>query len=150
MVVKAPNKWIIAGTVMTGTIMAALDASIVNVALPQMSGTFGATIEEITWAVIGYMLSNVIIMPLIAWLSARFGRKRVYVASVLLFTAASMCCGLARTLPAMVTFRVLQGAGGGVLMTASQAILREAFPAAEQGVAMGVYGMGVVFAPALG
>jgi DHA2 family multidrug resistance protein len=150
MVARGPNKWVIAGTVMAGTIMAALDASIVNVALPQMSGTFGATIEEITWVVTGYMLSNVIIMPLIAWLSARFGRKRVYVASVLLFTAASMCCGLARTLPMMVTFRVLQGAGGGVLMTVAQAILREAFPLHEQGIAMGVYGMGVVLAPALG
>jgi DHA2 family multidrug resistance protein len=145
-----PHKWVVAVTVMTGTIMAALDASIVNVALPEMGGTLGVTIEEITWVVTGYMLANVIIMPLIAWLSARFGRKQVYVASVLLFTVASMCCGLARTLPVMVIFRMLQGAGGGVLMTASQAILREAFPAAEQGVAMGVYGMGVVFAPALG
>ena len=146
----APNKWVIAGTVMTGTIMAALDASIVNVALPQMSGTLGVTIEEITWVVTGYMLSNVFVMPLIAWLSARFGRKRMYVASVLLLTGASMCCGLARTLPMMVTFRALQGAGGGVLMTVSQAILREAFPRHKQGVAMGVYGMGVVLAPALG
>ena len=81
------------GTVMTGTIMAALDASIVYVALPQMSGTLGVTIEEITWVVTGYMLSNVFVMPLIAWLSARFGRKRMDVASVLLFTGASMCCG---------------------------------------------------------
>jgi len=111
MVASTPNKWVIAGTVMTGTIMAALDASIVNVALPDMSGTLGATIEEITWVVTGYMLSNVIIMPLIAWLSVRFGRKRMYAASALLFTAASMCCGLARTLPMMVLFRVLQGAG---------------------------------------
>ncbi|PYP25287.1 MAG: hypothetical protein DMD55_12835 [Gemmatimonadetes bacterium] len=80
MAARPSNKWVIAGTVMTGTIMAALDASIVNVALPEMSGTFGATIEEITWVVTGYMLSNVIAMPLIAWLSARFGRKRMYVA----------------------------------------------------------------------
>jgi len=150
MVASTPNKWVIAGTVMTGTIMAALDASIVNVALPDMSGTLGATIEEITWVVTGYMLSNVIIMPLIAWLSVRFGRKRMYAASALLFTAASMCCGLARTLPMMVLFRVLQGAGGGVLMTVSQAILREAFPLHEQGIAMGVYGMGMVLAPAFG
>lgn len=146
----APHKWLIAVTVMTGTIMAALDASIVNVALPPMSGTLGVTIEEITWVVTGYMLSNVIIMPLIAWLSARFGRKRVYLASAFLFTGASMACGLARTLPVLVLFRVFQGAGGGVLMTVSQAILREAFPAREQGVAMGVYGMGVVLAPAFG
>lgn len=147
---RSPNKWVIAVTVMTGTIMAALDASIVNVALPQMSGSLGVTIEEITWVITGYMLSNVIIMPLIAWLSSRFGRKRMYLASAVLFTAASMCCGLARTLPVMIVFRVLQGAGGGVLMTVSQAILREAFPREEQGMAMGVYGMGVVLAPAFG
>lgn len=145
-----PNKWIVAGTVLTGTIMAVLDASIVNVALPSMSGTLGATIEEITWVVTGYMLSNVIVMPLIAWLSARFGRTRFYLASVVLFTASSMCCGLARTLPLLVAFRVVQGFGGGVLMTVSQAILRETFPPAEQGLAMGLYGMGVVLAPAIG
>lgn len=145
-----PHKWIVAGTVLTGTIMAVLDASIVNVALPNMSGELGATVEEITWVVTGYLLSNVIIMPLIAWLSARFGRKRLYVASVVLFTASSMACGLARTLPLLVGFRVLQGFGGGVLMTVSQAILRETFPVAEQGLAMGVYGMGVVLAPAFG
>ena len=150
MAARPSNKWVIAGTVMTGTIMAALDASIVNVALPEMSGTFGATIEEITWVATGYMLSNVIAMPLIAWLSARFWRKRMYVASFVSFTAASMCCGLARTLPVMVLFRIVQGAGGGVLMTVSQAILREAFPRHEQGMAMGVYGMGVVLAPAFG
>jgi DHA2 family multidrug resistance protein len=146
----APHKWVIAGTVLTGTLMSALDASIVNVALPDMSGTLGVTIEEITWVITGYMLSNVIIMPLIAWLAARFGRKRVYLASVILFTATSMTCGLARTLPLLVVFRVLQGAGGGVLMTVSQAILRESFPLEEQGMAMGIYGMGVVLAPAFG
>jgi DHA2 family multidrug resistance protein len=135
---------------MTGTIMAVLDASIVNVALPSMSGELGATVEEITWVVTGYMLSNVIVMPLIAWLSARFGRTRFYVASVVLFTLSSMGCGLARTLPVLVGFRVLQGFGGGVLMTVSQAILRETFPPAEQGLAMGIYGMGVVLAPAFG
>lgn len=135
---------------MTGTIMSVLDTSIVNVALPDMSGTLGATIEQITWVVTGYMLSNVIIMPIIALLSARFGRKNFYLASVILFTAASMACGLARTLPTMVAFRIVQGMGGGVLITVSQAILRETFPPAEQGTAMGVYGMGVVLAPAFG
>ncbi|HEX7079254.1 MAG TPA: DHA2 family efflux MFS transporter permease subunit [Candidatus Eisenbacteria bacterium] len=147
---RRPHKWVIAGTVLTGTVMAVLDSSIVNVALPDMSGTLGATIEEITWVVTGYILANVIIMPIIGLLSARFGRKRFYIANVVLFTAASMLCGVARTLPLMVAFRVLQGIGGGVLITVSQAILRESFPASEQGVAMGIYGMGVVLAPAIG
>ncbi len=147
---SAPNKWVVAGTVMTGTIMAVLDSSIVNVALPDMSGSLGATIEQITWVITGYILANVIIMPIIALLAARFGRKRVYMLSVLAFTGASMACGAARNLPLIVVFRIIQGLGGGVLITVSQAILRETFPVEEQGVAMGVYGMGVVLAPAIG
>lgn len=130
--------------------MAVLDTSIVNVALPSMSGTMGATIEQITWVVTGYILANVIIMPLVALLSGRFGRKNFYLANVVIFTAASMACGLARNLPMMVFFRALQGIGGGVLLTVSQAILRETFPAEEQGTAMGIFGLGVVLAPAFG
>jgi DHA2 family multidrug resistance protein len=144
------HKWLIAGSVMTGTIMAVLDTTIVNVALPSISGTLGATIEQITWVVTGYILANVIIMPLVALLSQRFGRKNFYIASVIIFTLASMACGLARNLPAMVFFRALQGIGGGVLLTVSQAILRETFPAEEQGTAMGIFGLGVVLAPAFG
>src|SRR6187551_188012 len=113
---------------MIGTIMAVLDSSIVNVALPSMSGTLGVTIEQITWVVTGYILANVIIMPIIALLSSRFGRKRFYIASVITFTIASMLCGVARSLPLVVFFRILQGVGGGVLITVSQAILRETFP----------------------
>jgi DHA2 family multidrug resistance protein len=145
-----PNKWLVTAAVLTGTIMAVLDSSIVNVALPKMSGTLACSIEEITWVVTAYILSNVIVMPMIAMLSARFGRKRVYLTSVVLFTASSMACGMARTLPLMIVFRVLQGAGGGVLQTVSQAILRETFPPEEQGIAMGLFGMGAVVAPAVG
>ncbi len=144
------NKWVVAGTVLTGTVMAVLDSSIVNVALPNMRGTLGATVEEITWVVTAYILANVIVMPIVGLLSARFGRKRLFMASVALFTLASMACGLARSLPTMVVFRILQGLGGGVIITVPQAILRETFPAEEQGLAMGIYGMGVVLAPAIG
>jgi DHA2 family multidrug resistance protein len=147
---QAPHKWIVAGTVLTGTIMAVLDSSIVNVALPDMSGTMGVTIEEITWVVTAYILAQVIVMPITGLLSARFGRKRFYLASVVLFTASSMACGLAHGLGSMVLFRVLQGFGGGVLLTVSQAILRESFPPEEQGIAMGLYGLGAVLAPAFG
>jgi MFS transporter, DHA2 family, multidrug resistance protein len=145
-----PNKWVVAGTVLIGTIMAVLDSSVVNVALPDMSGTLGATIEEITWVVTGYILATVIVMPITGMLSSRFGRKNFYVAMVVLFTAASMACGLARSLPVMIAFRALQGIGGGALITISQAILRESFPPKEQGLAMGLYGFGVVLAPAIG
>jgi MFS transporter, DHA2 family, multidrug resistance protein len=147
---QAPHKWIVAGTVLTGTIMAVLDSSIVNVAIPDMSGTLGVTIEEITWVVTAYILAQVIVMPITGLLAARFGRKRFYMASVILFTAASMACGSARGLGSMVVFRVIQGFGGGVLLTVSQAILRETFPPEEQGLAMGLYGLGAVLAPAFG
>src|ERR1051326_4422468 len=94
-----PHKWIVAGTVLTGTIMAVLDSSIVNVALPDMSGTLGVTIEEITWVVTAYILAQVIVMPITGLLASRSGRKRFYMSSVVLFTGASMACGLARGLP---------------------------------------------------
>jgi len=144
------HKWVVAGTVLTGTIMAVLDASIVNVALPSMTGTFGASVEEITWVVTGYILAQVIMMPLTALLSARFGRRNFYLFSLALFTLSSMFCGVAQTLPVMVFFRVLQGLAGGVLTIVSQAILRESFPPEEQAMAMGMYGLGVVVAPAVG
>jgi DHA2 family multidrug resistance protein len=151
--VSAPpevSKWVVAGTVLTGTIMAVLDSSIVNVALPHMQGSLGATVEQITWVATGYILANVIIMPMIGFLSLRIGRKRLYMAAVAVFTIASMLAGMAWNLPSMVFFRIIQGAGGGAIIPISQAILRESFPAEEQGMAMGLYGLGVVLAPAFG
>lgn len=135
---------------MTGTVMATIDMSIVNVALPNMRGTLGASVEEITWVATGYILSSVIIMPLIAFLSSRFGRKRFFIFSVLLFTGASMLCGTAWDLSSMVAFRILQGIGGGTLIPVAQAILRETFPPEEQAMAMGIYGLGVIMGPAFG
>ena len=145
-----PNKWVITLTVMLGTFMAVLDTSIVNVALPYMRGNLGASVEEITWVATGYMLSTVCVMPSIAFLSSRFGRKRFYVACIAVFTATSMLCGLAWDLPSMVLFRGLQGVGGGALMPISQAILRETFPPEEQSMAMGIFGLGVTMGPAFG
>ena len=135
---------------MTGTVMAAIDTSIVNVALPHMRGTLGASVEEITWVSTGYILSSVIIMPIIALLSSRFGRKRFFIFCVLLFTFASMLCGIAWDLTSMVIFRIMQGIGGGALIPVSQAILRETFPPEEQAMAMGIYGLGVIMGPAFG
>lgn len=145
-----PGKWTITFTVMTATVMAALDISIVNVSLPYMRGTLNASVEEITWVATGYMLSNVIVMPLIAFLSNRFGRQRFLMFSVLLFTCSSMACGMARSLTSMVLFRAIQGIGGGALIPVSQAILRETFSREEQGLAMGIYGLGVILGPAIG
>jgi MFS transporter, DHA2 family, multidrug resistance protein len=144
------NKWMITLTIMTGAIMSALDTSIVNVALPYMRGNLGASVEEITWVATAYILSSVIMMPIVALLSARFGRKNLFMGSVLLFTLTSMLCGLAWDLPSMVVFRTLQGIGGGALMPISLAILRESFPPEEHGMAMGLFGLGVVLGPAFG
>jgi DHA2 family multidrug resistance protein len=144
------HKWLITITVMTGAVMSALDTSIVNVALPHMMGSLGASVEEITWVSTGYILSSVIIMPIIALLSSRFGRKNFYLFCVVLFTCASTMCGFAWDLPSMVFFRIVQGIGGGTLIAASQAILRETFPPREQGIAMGIYGLGVILGPAIG
>jgi DHA2 family multidrug resistance protein len=135
---------------MTGTIMSSLDSSIVNVALPYMQGNFGASVTEIAWVSTAYILSNVMTMPIIAMISARFGRKNFYLFSVVLFVASSMLCGLAWNLPSMIVFRILQGIGGGTLIPVSQAVLRETFPPREQGMAMGIYGLGVILGPACG
>ena len=147
---RGSHKWLIALTIMTGNIMSSLDISIVNVALPHMRGTLGASVEEITWVSTGYILANVIIMPIVAFLSSRFGRKNYYIFSVLLFTGASMLCGIAWDLTSMVVFRIIQGIGAGALIPVSQAILRETFPPKEQAMAMGIFGVGVMLGPAIG
>jgi DHA2 family multidrug resistance protein len=147
---QGTDKWLISATVIMGTIMAALDISIVNVALPYMRGNLGASVEEITWVATGYILSNVIIMPLVAMMSARYGRKRFYLGSIFLFTATSLLCAVSWDLTSLVVFRIIQGAGGGAIIPVGQAILRETFPPEEQGMAMGMYGFGVVLGPAFG
>jgi DHA2 family multidrug resistance protein len=146
----AANKWLVTLTVMTATIMAALDISIVNVALPYMRGNLGASVEEITWVATGYLLSNVIVMPMIAMLTARFGRRNFYLFSILLFTLTSMLCGVAWDLSSLIVYRTLQGIGGGAIIPISQAILRESFPPEEQGKIIGIYGLGVILGPAFG
>lgn len=144
------NKWLVTATVMLGTMMNAIDTSIVNVALPYMRGNLGASVEEITWVSTGFILSNVIIMPIIALLSSRFGRKNFYIFSILIFTLASLLCGLAGSLQSLVLYRVFQGIGGGAITPLSQAILRENFKPEEQGMAMGIFGLGVILGPAFG
>jgi DHA2 family multidrug resistance protein len=144
------NKWLIAAAVTFGTLMGTIDTSIVNVALPHLRGTLSATVEEITWVSTGYVVASVIIMPLTAWLGARFGRKRIYLAGLVLFLIGSYFCGAARTLPMLVFFRILQGLGAGALQPTEQAILRETFPPEEQGMAMGLYGFAIMLGPAVG
>ena len=144
------NRWLVTVAVTVGTLMGAIDASIVNVAIPYIRANLGATITEITWISTGYLIALVIIMPLTAWLGITFGRKRVYMACLAIFTLASFFCGSARTLLTLVLFRVIQGAGAGALQPTEQAILRETFPVEQQGLAMGLYGFAVMIGPAVG
>lgn len=137
-------------TVMMGAFMMSVNTQSVNVALPHMQGFLGTSVEEITWVSTGYILSSVIIMPLVGWMSARFGRRRFYMASVFLFILSSILCGLSWNLSSIIAFRVLQGIGGGTMMPVAQAILQETFPREEQGKAMGIFGLGVVLGPAVG
>jgi MFS transporter, DHA2 family, multidrug resistance protein len=144
------NPWVIALTVMLATFMEVLDTSVANVALPHIAGNLAASIDESTWVLTAYLVSNAIVLPLAGWFSALFGRKRFYMICVSAFTVASFLCGLAPSLNALVIFRVLQGIGGGALQPISQAILVESFPKRKQGMGMAVYGMGVVLAPIIG
>ena len=144
------NPWLIAGTVMLATFMEVLDTSIANVSLPHIAGSLSATVDESTWVLTSYLISNAIILPLTGWLSMLFGRKRLYITCVLLFTLSSLMCGVAPNLFLLILFRVIQGAGGGGLQPISQAILVESFKKKQQGMAMAMYGMGVVVAPIIG
>ncbi|HET8733238.1 MAG TPA: DHA2 family efflux MFS transporter permease subunit [Anaeromyxobacteraceae bacterium] len=147
---RRANKWVVAVAVSFGTLMGAIDASIVNVALPQIRGAVGATIQEITWITTGFAMATVIVMPLTAFLGRLFGQKRVYLASLVLFIVGSALCGVAQTLPQVVLFRLLQGFGAGALQPTEQAILRQTFPPEEQGMAMALFAMAVMLGPAIG
>ncbi len=144
------NKWIIAGVVMFGAFMAVMDISVVNVALPHMMGTFGESLSAITWVATSYSIAEIIMVSMAGWFSTLLGRKRLYLLSFALFTVGSILCGTAHTFTQMMIYRTIQGIGGGSLIPVSQAILREAFPHEQQGIAMAIYGMGVVLAPATG
>ncbi len=144
------NPWIIALTVTLATFMEVLDTSIANVALPHISGSLGASADEGTWVLTSYLVSNAIVLPMSGWLTTVFGRKRFYMTCVAVFTLSSIFCGLAPTLPLLILFRVIQGAGGGGMGPSEQAILADTFPPEKRGLAFSVYGMAVVVAPAIG
>jgi DHA2 family multidrug resistance protein len=147
---RAAEKWLVAVSVMLGTILEVLDTSIVNVALPHMQGAFSASVDEITWVLTSYLVANGIVIPMTGWLSSRIGRKRYFLASIALFTLASMVCGAAPDLRTMVLFRVVQGLGGAAMLPSSQAILMETFPPDEQPIAMATWGVGLMVAPVIG
>lgn len=143
-------KWVIAITAALGAILEIIDTSIVNVAMPDIQGNLGATLAEVGWISTGYACANVVMIPLTAWLSDRFGRKRYLIFSLAGFTIASVLCGLAPNLPMLIVSRVLQGLCGGGLLAKAQSVLFETFPKKEQPAAQALFGIGVIAGPAFG
>jgi len=146
----AINPWIIAVTVTLATFMELLDTAIANVALPHIAGGLAVSYDESTWVLTSYLVSNAVVLPLSAWLSRVFGRKRYYMICVVLFTVSSLLCGLAPSLGLLILFRVLQGVGGGGLAPVEQAILVDTFPAQKRAAAFALYSMAIVTAPVVG
>jgi DHA2 family multidrug resistance protein len=144
------RKLIITFTVIAATIIELIDTSIVNVALSDMSGNLGATLEDVAWVITSYAIGNVIIIPMTSFFAARFGRRNYYIGSILLFTAASMACGQAHTIWELVIFRFIQGLGGGALLSTSQSILFETYTVAQRGFAAALFSIGVFIGPTLG
>ena len=143
-------KWVIAITAALGAVLEVIDTSIVNVALPNIQGSLGSTLSEAGWISTGYACANVVIIPLTAWLSNRFGRKQYLLFSLIGFTASSALCGMATSLTMLVVARVLQGLSGGGLLAKAQSILFETFPRSEQPMAQAIFGIGVISGPAIG
>ncbi|MBW7933092.1 MAG: DHA2 family efflux MFS transporter permease subunit [Gemmatimonadaceae bacterium] len=147
---RLDHKWLVAASVSIGAMMATIDMSIVNVALPQIRGEVGATIDQMTALATSFAIAQVVVMPLTAFLGRIVGQRRVYLACLWVFIVGSALCGFSRTLPQLVLARTLQGLGAGALMPSQMAILRQTFPRKEQGMAMAVVGMVITFGPAVG
>jgi DHA2 family multidrug resistance protein len=135
---------------MLPTLIEIVDTSVVNVSLGHIAGSLSAGVDESTWVITSYLVSNAIIIPMTGWLSRFFGRKRYLLFSISLFTVSSLMCGSAWSLRSLILFRIFQGAGGGALQPISQAILLETFPPKEHGMAMAIFGVGIMFGPIIG
>lgn len=137
-------------TAVLASLLEIIDTSIVNVAIPNMMGNLGATLEDVSWVVTGYIIANAIVLPIAGWLGMQIGRKKYYVGCILAFTATSVACGLAPNLATLAFFRVLQGLAGGALLPTSQALIQEQFPREKAGMASAIFGMGVILGPTIG
>jgi DHA2 family multidrug resistance protein len=144
------NPWLITLTVMLAVFMEVLDTSIANIALPHIAGSLSSTPSEATWVLTSYLVANAIVLPMTGWLGNYFGRKRVLLTCIILFTFASVLCGMAWSLPTLILARIFQGIGGGAMVPIAQSIMLESFPPQKRGVAMAAFAQGVVVAPILG
>src|SRR5271167_4418678 len=145
-----PYVWKIAGVVILGMIMSILDTTIVNVALRTLGHDLHSSIAQIQWVVTGYLLSLAAVIPVTGWAARRFGAKRVYMTSLVLFTAGSALCAVATSTTSLVLFRVLQGAGGGMIMPIGQLIMAQVAGPKRMGRVMGIVSMPAMLAPILG
>src|SRR3954469_19629463 len=143
-------RWIILLGLITAAIMEVLDTTIINVALPQMAGNLGATQQEISWVATGYILSNVVVLPMTAFFTERIGRQRYLTISIVVFIVASFFCGTSSSLTELVIWRILQGAGGAALLSTAQATIRQIFPREQQGLVQAIFLLGIIVAPTLG
>src|SRR5579875_2385672 len=144
------NPWLIAVAVILPAFMEVIDTSIASVCIPYIAGSLSVSNDEATWVLTFYLLSNAVVLPASAWFSLRFGRRRFLIWSIIIFTISSFFCGAANSLIVILMARLVQGAGGGGLQPLSQAILTESFPPEKRGLAMAMFGLGVVVAPVLG
>lgn len=147
---KRLAKLLIIFTTISAAIMELIDTSIVNVALTNIAGNLGATIEDASWVITAYAIANVIIIPMTGFLAQYFGRKNYYLGSIIIFTIASVLCGTSGSLWELVLWRFVQGIGGGALLSTSQSILFDTFPVSQRGTASALFGMGIVMGPTLG
>ena len=144
------QKWIITASVMLVTVMQVLDVTVTNVALPHIQGSLSAGVDEVSWVLTSYLAANAVILPATGWLAGLLGRKRFFLICTVTFTLASVLCGLAPNITALLIARMIQGIGGGPLMPLSQAIMWEIFPLRQRGMAMAAWGMGIMMAPIFG
>ncbi len=144
------RRWIIAPLVAIAAFMEILDIAIANVSLHHIAGSLGASPNQATWVLTSYLVTNAIVLPISGWMSTTFGRKRFYLGCIAGFGITSLLCGLAPNLECLILFRTLQGLSGGGLQPGSQAILSDTFPPRQRSMAFAIYGMAVVFAPAIG
>ncbi len=144
------TRWIVLAAVVLGAVLEILDTTIVSTAIPQMQGNLGATLDEIGWVSTGYIVANVIVLPLTGWFSAKFGRRQYLAASMAFFTFASLMCGVSGSLWGLVFWRIMQGAGGAALISTAQATILSIFPPKQHNMVQGIFGMGIMVAPTLG
>jgi MFS transporter, DHA2 family, multidrug resistance protein len=144
------RRWLVVSGVMLAALLQTIDLTIVNVALPTVQGNLGATVDEATWVLTGYVIANVVVIPLAPWLQLRFGRKNYFLVSIAGFTLASLLCGMATSLLALILFRIVQGAFGGGLLSVAQVILRETFPREQLGLSQSIFAVATVLGPSIG